>query len=144
MIEGIDSMGKEKILIVEDESIIALDIENMLKGLGYSVPAVLNRGEDAVKKSEEIEPDLVLMDINLKGTMDGVKAAEIIHTRLNIPVIYLTAYSDNETLQRATKTNPYGYIPKPIDCLELHTLIVLTLSSSKMKKKHEIELEKMI
>ena len=135
-------MANEKIIIVEDESIIALDIENMLKNLGYSVPAVLTKGEEAVKKSQELEPDLVLMDINLKGEIDGVKAAEIIHNRLNIPVIYITAYSDHETLERAGKTSPYGYIPKPIDGLELHTLIVLTLNSFKIKRSLELELER--
>lgn len=134
-------MANEKIIIVEDESIIALDVENMLKSLGYSVPAVLNKGEEAVKKSEEIRPDLVLMDINLKGETDGIKAAEIIHNELHIPVIYLTAYSDDETLERARNTSPYGYIPKPIDSLELHTLIVLTLNSFKMKKTIESEVE---
>ncbi len=137
-------MVKGKIIVVEDESIIALDIENMLKKYGYAVPAVLNSGEEAVKKSEEIHPDLVLMDINLKGKIDGVTAAEIIHHQLNIPVIYLTAYSDHETLIRAMKTRPYGYIPKPIDRMELHTLIVLTLNSCQMKKMTEEEIENRI
>ncbi|MBN2030330.1 response regulator [bacterium] len=137
-------MAKEKIIVVEDESIVAFDIENILKNYGYSVPAVINNGEEAVKKSEEIHPDLVLMDINLKGGIDGVEAAEIINHQLNIPVIYLTAYSDDETLKRAIKTNPYGYIPKPIDSMELHTLIVLTLNSCKMKKTLEMEFENKI
>jgi DNA-binding NarL/FixJ family response regulator len=138
------SMQKEKIIIVEDESIIAFDIKNMLINYGYSVVAVLNNGEEAVKKTEEVKPDLVLMDINLKGNIDGVKAAEIIQHRLKTPVIYLTAYSDHETLQRATKTNPYGYIPKPIDSMELHTLVVLTLNSDKMNKKVEMEFESQV
>lgn len=127
-------MTKDKILVVEDESIIALDIKNMLIHLGYTVPAVLNCGRDAIQMSKEIRPDLVLMDINIKGDMDGVEAAKRIFLQFNIPVIYITAYSDKKTLKRAVKSNPYGYIPKPFDSLELHTLIALTINSHRMKK----------
>ena len=103
-------MTNAQILIVEDEGIIAKDIQNTLEGLGYAVLAVASSGKEAIKKAAEALPDLVLMDIVLEGYMDGVEAAERIRDRLDIPVVYLTAYSDNKTLQRAKITVPYGYI----------------------------------
>src|SRR5574342_581045 len=90
-----------KILVVEDENIVAKDIQNTLKGLGYVVTAVVASGEEAIQKAAETQPDLVLMDIMLKGYQDGVEAARQILTRYNIPVIYLTAYTDETTLERA-------------------------------------------
>ena len=94
-------MKMARIMVVEDEGIVARDIQNRLKGLGYAVPAIASSGLEAVKKAAETQPDLVLMDIRLKGDMDGVKAAEQIGARFNIPIIYLTAYADEETLERA-------------------------------------------
>ena len=83
-------MEQAKILVVEDENIVAMDIQNSLKSLGYAVPAVVSSGEDAIKTAADTYPDLVLMDIVLEGRMDGVQAAEQIHGRFNIPVVYLT------------------------------------------------------
>jgi two-component system cell cycle sensor histidine kinase/response regulator CckA len=128
-------MVNEKILVVEDEAIVARDIENRLKNLGYDVPMVVSSGEDAVQKADETQPDLVLMDIKLKGKMDGIEAAEHIHDRLGIPVIYLTAYADENTLQRAKITEPYGYILKPFNDLDLHSNIEMALYRNKMGKK---------
>lgn len=91
-------MANIQILVVEDETIIAKDIQNMLKSLGYGVPAIVSSREEALKKVSEMRPDLVLMDIVLEGVMDGVEAAQQIRYHFDIPVVYLTAYSDDETL----------------------------------------------
>ncbi|HWR58604.1 MAG TPA: PAS domain S-box protein [Thermodesulfovibrionales bacterium] len=123
------------IMIVEDEEIVARDIENILKGLGYSVTAVVASGEEAVRKASETRPDLVLMDILLKGDMDGVETAEIIRSRFDIPIIYLTAYTDDATLQRAKITEPYGYIIKPFEERELRSTIEIALYRRTMEKR---------
>ena len=109
-----------QILVVEDEGIVARDIQHRLKHLGYLVPATASSGEEAVQCAAELRPDLVLMDIVLAGEMDGIQAAEEIRVRYDIPVIYLTAYADEITLQRAKITGPLGYILKPYKERELH------------------------
>jgi PAS domain S-box-containing protein len=128
-------MPKAQILIVEDESIVAKDIKNMLERIGYDVPAVVASGEKAIEKAAETSPDLVLMDIMLKGDMDGVEAAEQIRSRFYIPVVYVTAYADDGTLQRAKITEPFGYIIKPFQERELHTTIEMALYRHKMERK---------
>ena len=110
---GGNKMGKAKILVVEDQNIVALNIRNKLKNLGYTVPSTAASGEEAIRKAELTGADLVLMDIMLKGEMDGIEAAGEIKARFGIPVIYLTAYTDSETLERAKMTEPAGYISKP-------------------------------
>ncbi|HML05830.1 MAG TPA: response regulator [Methanobacterium sp.] len=138
-------MSGAKILVVEDERITAEDIKDGLISLGYKVPAVVYSGEDAVKKAEEFRPDLVLMDIMLEGEMDGIEAAKEIKKHYDIPVIYLTAYSDEDTLERAKKTEPSGYvlkepagfIHKPFEESELHSVIEITLYRHKMEKSHD-------
>ena len=127
-----EKMTNTQILVVEDESIVAKDIQNMLKNLGYDVPVVVFTGEDAVKKAAETHPDLILMDIKLKGNMDGVEAAKQIHDRFNIPVIYLTAYGDEKTLERAKLTEPCGYILKPFEERDLRTNIEIGLYKHKI------------
>ena len=97
-------MPKAQILIVEDENIVALSIQRRLKKLGYEGLLIVSTGEDAVLQAEKTRPDLVLMDIRLEGEMDGIEAAEKIRALFNIPVVYLTAYSDETTLQRAKTT----------------------------------------
>ncbi len=128
-------MEKVKVMVVEDESIVAKDIENMLKRVEYDVPAVVSSGEEAIEKVAQTSPDLVLMDIMLKGDMDGVEAAEQIRSRFHIPVIYITAYADDTTLQRAKITEPYGYLLKPFQDRELHTTIEMALYRHKMERK---------
>lgn len=123
-----------KILIVEDEGIVAKDIKKRLENLGYTVPAIVPSGEEAIRAAKE-NPDLVLMDIVLKGDIDGIKAAEIIRAQFNIPVVYVTAHADNRVLQRAKATEPYGYILKPFEDRELHTTIEMALYKYKMEKK---------
>src|ERR1051325_716721 len=102
-------MNKIGILVVEDENIVAKDIQQSLKKLGYDVVGVSATGEDAIEKAEQAKPSLVLMDIMLKGEMSGIEAADYIRQKLNIPVIYLTAYADSGTLSKAKVTEPYGY-----------------------------------
>ncbi|MBU7029717.1 MAG: PAS domain S-box protein [Theionarchaea archaeon] len=124
-----------KTLIVEDEGIVAKDMKNRLERLGYAVVAMVSSGEEALKKVEEMCPDVVLMDIVLKGEMNGIEAAEQIRTQFNIPVVYVTAYADENTLQRAKITEPYGYILKPIGDRELHIAIEMALYKHEMEKR---------
>lgn len=125
---------KPVILVVEDEEITALDIKFRLEKLGYCVPETVRSGELAVQKACTIQPDLILMDIVLDGKMDGIEAAETL-MELDIPVIYLTAYADAETVKRARKTSPYGYLIKPFEEAELYTTIEMALS------KHRSDVE---
>ncbi len=128
-------MVKARILVVEDESIVALDIQSRLKNLGYTVSAIASSGEEAIHKVAETQPDLVLMDIKLKGQMDGVKTAEQIRARFDVPVVYLTAYADEATLQRVKVTEPFGYLLKPFEERELTATIEITLYRHKMERK---------
>ncbi|HDZ11506.1 MAG TPA: response regulator, partial [Bacteroidetes bacterium] len=114
---------KPKILIVEDERIVAEDIRQTILNIGHDVSAIVSSGEDAVAAVEKMAPDLVLMDIVLKGKMDGIEAAKYIRKSFEIPVVYLTAYSDEKTLKRAKKTEPFGYIMKPYHEQDLKTTI---------------------
>ncbi|OPY16384.1 MAG: two-component response regulator [Methanomethylovorans sp. PtaU1.Bin073] len=130
-------MTDAKILVVEDENIVALEIKKRLQKLGYIVPGVASTGEDAIIKAEGILPDLVLMDIMLKGEIDGIRAAGEIRSRFNMPVIYLTAYSDEETLERAKLTEPYGYILKPFEEEDLRTTIEIALYRHQVSSRKE-------
>ncbi|MBD3181551.1 response regulator [Candidatus Poribacteria bacterium] len=128
-------MSKARILVVEDESIVAMDIRRMLKKIGYDVPAIVSTGEKAIEKAKQTSPNLVMMDIMLKGEMDGIQAATQIRNRFHIPVIYLTAYADESTLQRAKITEPHGYLLKPFQEIELKTTIEMALYKHEMEKK---------
>ena len=123
------------VMIVEDESIVAEDIRRSLEHLGYTISAAVSSGEEAIKTAGEKNPDLVLMDIVLRGDMDGIEAAELLKTKFNIPVVYLTAYADDKKLQRAMVTEPYGYILKPFEDRELHTVIEMALYKHRIEKK---------
>ena len=127
--------SKLQILVVEDESIIAMELKDRLEKLGYDVPAVLSTGEEAIQKVSEIHPGLVMMDIMLEGAVDGVEATREIHEKFDIPVVYLTAYSDDSTLERAKITEPYGYVLKPFDERELYTTVEIALYKHRMEKK---------
>lgn len=111
------------VLIVEDEMIIAMEIAAIIKRMGHAVAGTAITGEDAISLSELRHPDIVLMDIFLKGMMDGITAAEVIYHTYKIPVIYVTANSDVNTLDRAMKTKPFGYLTKPVNASELQTAI---------------------
>jgi DNA-binding NarL/FixJ family response regulator len=126
---------QEKILVVEDDTIIAITIEGRLKQFGYKVVGRASTAQDAIKKTIEFEPDLVLMDIHLKGPIDGIEAAQTIYGIYNIPVVYLTAFSDENTLERAQKTSPFGYIVKPFSDSTLKTSIKLALLKHDAEKK---------
>jgi two-component system cell cycle sensor histidine kinase/response regulator CckA len=126
-------MSIPQILIVEDDHIIVMELEGRLQGLGYAVCAATSYGEDALQKVAALQPDLVLMDIRLKGAMDGIQTAAQIRDRFDIPVVYLTAHADADTLQRAKITEPYGYVIKPFEERELHTALEIALY------KHEVE-----
>jgi PAS domain S-box-containing protein len=124
-----------QILVVEDEGIVAKGIQADLESLGYSVPVTASSGEEAIRQAEGTHPDLVLMDVVLKGQMDGIEAAKEIVNRLDIPVVYLTAYQDGETLDRAKATEPFGYLLKPFEEKELHTTIEMALYKHRMEQK---------
>ncbi len=129
-------MQKAKtILVVEDEAIIAKDLQWRLEGMGYEVPAVVATGEEAIKKALEFKPDLVLMDIMLLGSMDGIEAANQIRSIIDTPLIYLTAYADEEILQRAKVSEPFGYLIKPIGDRELRSNIEITFYKHNIEQK---------
>jgi len=128
-------MPRARVMVVEDENIVAMDIKQRLEMLGYEVIATVATGEKAVELAEETRPDVVLMDIVLKGEMDGIEAAEEIRRRFGIPIIYVTAYSDMETLERAKITEPFGYIIKPFEDRELHSVIEISLYKDEMEKR---------
>jgi PAS domain S-box-containing protein len=128
-------MAQTQILVVEDEGIVALEIQTRLNQLGYHVPEILASGEAAVSRAIELQPDLVLMDIRLKGNMDGVTAAEQLRRVLNVPIIFLTAYADKDTLGRAKVTEPYGYILKPFEVRELHIAIEMALYKHQAERR---------
>ncbi len=135
-------MERARIIVVEDEGIVALDLEDKLERMGYEVVAAVAVGEEAVQKTAEMRPNLVLMDIQLQGAMDGVEAAGQIRERFNIPVVYLTAYSDDRTLRRAQITQPFGYILKPVEERELYTNIEIALYKHKMEQE-QVRLERL-
>ncbi len=118
-------------MVVEDEGVVALQIKDTLESLGYEVPAVAFSGEDAVAKAGATEPDLVLMDIKLPGELSGVQTAQRIRSALEVPVVYLTAHSDPETLRTAELSEPYGYVLKPFEEKALHAVIQMALFKSR-------------
>jgi len=130
-------MDKFKILIVEDDALVAEDIKQILQNSRYSVTSIVTSGQEAFIKIMEDFPDLVLMDIVLKGKMNGIETAHKINTHLDIPVIYITAYSEKDTLEAAKFTQPYGYLIKPIDEKEL--LIAIEIALNKYREKKNIE-----
>lgn len=120
-------MAQAKILIVDDEVVVAEDIRRQLRALGYFVVGVVSSGSEAVRLAEEHRPDLVLMDIKLKGPMDGIDTARTIQSQYGTPVIYLTAFSDEETLARARETLPLAYLIKPFVSSDLRAALELAL-----------------
>ena len=120
-------MTPATILVVEDEGIVAQEIKSRLEKSGYTVCAVAHDGNTAIARADEMQPDLVLMDIRLKGEMDGIEAAGIIGERFGIPVVYLTAYTDPDTLERAKVKDPFGYVVKPFETRSLIVSIEIAL-----------------
>ena len=128
-------MSTAKIFIVEDEAIVAESLNDQLEALGYIVTGYAPSGEEALRNIKNNLPDLVLMDIMLEGEMDGVETAQQIKELYGIPVIFLSAYSDSETLGRAKLTEPFGYLIKPYKERELHTTLEITLYKHRMEKR---------
>jgi len=120
-------MEKLNIFIVEDESIVAKDIQNSLTKLGYNVVGIANNGNDAIERITELAPHLVLMDIMIKGDLTGIDVSEKIKEKINVPIIFLTAYADEGTLAKAKITEPYGYILKPFKEIDLHSTIEMAV-----------------
>ena len=138
--------NKKKILIVEDELLVAEDIAFRLKSLGYVITDLLISGEEVLPSIEKEKPDLILMDIMLKGKLDGIQTHELINRKYKIPLVYLTSYSDEQTFSRAKLTQPFGYIIKPFDERELHTVIEVAIykHSMEMRLEHQLKNEELI
>lgn len=128
-------MADIKILLVEDEQIVAKYIEKQLTGAGYKIIASVTSGEKAIEKVTALKPDIVLMDIKIMGSMDGVETADYIRKNHQIPVIFLTSLSDDESFQRAKKTEPFGYLIKPIDLKEFNRVVEMALYKNKIYKE---------
>jgi signal transduction histidine kinase len=122
------------VLIVEDEQIVALELTDRLTRMGHSVLGVAASGEEAIERARRCAPDLVLMDVKLQGAIDGIDAADAIHQFADVPIVYLTAFADDTTLQRAKLTEPYGYILKPFQERELHVVIEVSLYRHRMER----------
>ncbi len=128
-------MANAKLLVVEDELIVAMDIKNRLENMGYFIVGTASSVEEAMKMATEALPDLVLMDIMLGDSMNGIEIAEHFREDLDIPVIYLTAYADDKTLSRAKITQPFGYILKPFEERELHSMIEIAIYNHDMERE---------
>lgn len=140
-------MAKARLLIVEDEAIIVRDLQRRLENQGYVITSAVATGEDAIRKAAEDKPDLVLMDIVLLGEIDGIEAARQIRARLDIPVIYVTAYADDKIIERAKVTEPYGYILKPFDDRELRSVIEMAMHKHAVEaqlREHHVFLQSVI
>jgi len=124
-----------EILIVEDEGLIALDLKKKLEQVGYIVPAIVDNAEDAIRSVKDLHPSLVLMDIRLRGHLDGIETAEQIRGRFHVPVIFVTAHADSETLNRARITEPFGYIVKPFHSVDFRAQIEVALWKHKMEQE---------
>ncbi len=130
-------MKQVSVLVVEDERIIALDLSQQLQALGYDVCQIVPSGQMAIDAAVKVKPDLALMDIHLEGAMDGIEAARQIHGQLGIPIIFLTAYAEDATLERAEAAIPYGYLVKPVDPKELHATIQMAMVRFGVQQKSD-------
>jgi PAS domain S-box-containing protein/putative nucleotidyltransferase with HDIG domain len=128
-------MSDVRIVIAEDEGLVARDMELMIKSLGYAVAAVVSSGEQALAAAREHRPDLVLMDIVLKGPLDGIEASSVLWEKYHVPVVFVTAFADDAVLKRARITHPFGYILKPFEERELKVCIEMALFKASMERK---------
>ncbi len=136
-------MNSERILIVEDESLIALNLEIILRKLGFIVTSMVTTGEDAIIHAQKEMPDLVLMDINLEAEMDGVEAAKWIYSKFKIPIVFVTAFSDSKLIERAKEAGSFGYLLKPFNKEELYAMIEMALDKAKTEEKLELGRKKL-
>jgi len=118
---------KPSVLIVEDDRIVAKDLQQTLADMGYDAFAIASSADEALAQASKRRPDAVLMDIRIKGTLDGIDAAEVLHSRFDVPIVYLTAHADEATIERAKKTEPYGYLVKPVKDAELRSVLEVAL-----------------
>ncbi|MEO8010973.1 MAG: response regulator, partial [Dokdonella sp.] len=125
------------LMLVEDERIVAFDLKRQLQGFGYRVGSVVASGEQAIRQVAEEKPDLVLLDIHLEGRMDGIEAAMEIRAKHQVPVVFLTAYAEDDTLRRALASRPFGYLVKPCEGRELHATIQMALA----RREDEVAVE---
>ncbi len=125
-------MVEERILVVDDDRTTAKVMQLYLENFGFLVPDIACSGTEAIEKSKKIKPDLILMDVNLGDGLDGIDCANVIMENLSIPIIYVTAHNDDETLARAQMTNPYGYINKPLRDIDLKTTVRFALDKNKV------------
>lgn len=139
-------MSGETLLVVDDDHTTANVMQLYLENYGFVVPDLAFSGAEAIEKTKKLKPDLVLMDIRLGKGLDGIEAAEVIMEKLHIPVIYVTAYSDEDTLERAQMTNPYGFINKPLRDIDLKTTVRFALDKNKKSppKKEQPSLEEIL
>ncbi|MBC7185645.1 MAG: response regulator [Calditrichaeota bacterium] len=129
-----------RVLIIEDEIIVAKDLEAMLRNLGYAVCGIVRTGEEGVRRATSERPDLVLMDIGLKGEMDGIEAARQIRATHDVPLVYFTAITDPGTFQRAKQTDPYGFICKPFEEKDLRSIVELALHHGRRERQLKLAL----
>ncbi len=128
-------MNSDKIMIIEDNTTVAEDCCDCLEGLGYTVTTIVASGEESIERAEADKPDAVVMDIHLRGEMDGIEAAEQIYSRFEIPVVFLSAYIDRDLLERAKHVGSFGYLVKPFEERELYATLEMALYKSKAEKK---------
>ncbi|HKU42600.1 MAG TPA: response regulator [Polyangiales bacterium] len=124
------------VLVVEDERVVAKDLQRTLTNLGYEVPVTVATADDAIRAAAERCPDLVLMDIRIKGARDGIETAEILKSRFDVPVVYLTAYADQQTVSRAKLTEPHAYLLKPVKIDELRTAVEIAIYKHESERRH--------
>ncbi len=129
------SMQEKKILIVEDEGVVALSLQAVLTKMGYSVAGIAVTGAEAISLATAHRPDVILMDIHIKGDMDGIQTTEKINALMDVPVIFLTAYADDETVKRAIKTGSFSYLVKPYNPRELYSNIELAIYRRRMRDR---------
>src|ERR1041384_7539149 len=123
------------VLSVEDERIVAKDLQHTLAAMGYDAFAIASSADEALNRAAEKCPDLVLMDIRIKGARDGIETADLLRKQFGVPVVYLTAHADDATIERAKRTTPYGYLMKPVKSAELRSAIEVTLHRHEMEKQ---------
>jgi len=129
--------GMVDLMVVEDESIVAKDIQSSLESMGYSASCVASTGEEAVRLAARHRPDLVLMDIRLPGPMDGIEAAQEISSRYEVPVIFLTAFADEDLIRRACEVGGYGYLMKPFQEREVYASIEMAIAKHRQEQQRE-------
>ena len=128
-------MSRPRILIVEDDPVISMGLRDRLKNFGYEITAMVTTGEEAIEQAKKNKPDLALMDIKLEGLMDGIEAARSLRTLFDIPVIYVTAFTDEALLARAKEAEPLGYLVKPFGERELRSAIEVALYKDRMERQ---------